>query len=75
MNPSHAEYLPRLTTRQTDQDTQDSICLFHQTKKTFPTHSYDDPSDQNVKFVSNALSGNEKNYGKAPFLINGAKAV
>ena len=75
MNPRQGEVVPMATKSQPNKESQELTRLFHQTKKTLPTLSYKDMTDESVKPILNTFAGYEPNHESPPFSINNTKDV
>ena len=75
MNPPQGEVIRMATTSQPSQETQEMTRLFHKTKKTLPILSYNDMTDENVKFILNTFTGYEPHHDSPAFSFNYAKDV
>ena len=73
MNHPQGEVLPIPTTSQTNQETQELIRLFYQTKKKLPILIYKEMNDESVKPVLNMFAEIKTNHESPTFSINDAK--
>ena len=64
-----------LTTRQPNEESQELIRLFHQTKKTLRIPSHNELTDESTKPVLNKLARYEPNNERSPFSISDAMGV
>ena len=64
-----------VTTSQSNEETQELIRLFHQSKKTLPMLSYNGLTDESVKPVLKTFIRYEPNHESSPFSIKDAKDV
>ena len=75
MNPPQSELILMGKISQPNEETQELVRLFHETKKTLPILSHTDLTEKSVNPVSNAFLRYETNHERLQLSINDVKDV
>ena len=70
MIPAQGEVVPMPTTSQPNNETQELIWFFRQTKKELPILRFEDMADESIKPVLKKFIGYEPNHKSSPFSTN-----